>query len=319
MRFLIRPLNALMMSSYTRIRNPGTDERFPISLESSYSRIARFFGILVFIFIIMFNSIFLYRQTFSRSLLIANSTLGFSHIYVIISKPERAEYVKPVLKYHNLDYEVFHAYTKDSDIVNTTVSELWAKGQALDARNIWGLVGCWASHRAVWMDALEKRYTSFLVLEDDIDVHVDLRRIIQAGWNNLPTPWDMYIPGPCYPGFVEGWTAGPLKKLSHMACTHGYGIHARIVTKILEWSAEQPAIGIDLQIMTGPVHGGLLEAYAIDPSVIIQRPLDTQHPSAIGTNVDVKDEAPAEDDWRPNYLFPKEASTAEKLSLAYWY
>jgi len=325
MRFLTSPLKMLAFSFSNRLTGSSKNTNALSAKKSFILYTLRLIGVSLFVFIVLFNSFFIYQRIFADSRFMSrkNPTLGFSHIYVIIANSERHEYVDAILKYHNLKYEAFPAIGKDSDLVNTTVTSMWEKSEGLNDFKIWGKIGCWASHRAVWTDALEKKYSNFLVLEDDIDVHLDLAQIVQAGWNGLPTRWDYYFLGSCFASYSQEWFSGPLRKVAGMACTHAYGVNSHIIPKLLEWSDYPPTGGIDLQVMTGPLQNGVVEAYGLVPPVIVQRPLALQHQSAIGNErepvfLDGTNQL-MKDDWRLNDVLPIKDSSAEKLHLAYWY
>ncbi|OLL23175.1 hypothetical protein NEOLI_005279 [Neolecta irregularis DAH-3] len=109
-----------------------------------------------------------------------------------------------------------------------------------------------------------------------------------------------------------------IRKLNRGACLHAYGVHRKLLPKILEWS-KNPSDGIDLNVMTRPLESGSVQGYTLWPLGMIQRPLTKGRNSLINNFEGAREDGLLNDDWRRNDVFRQDQSTAKKTGVSYWY
>src|ERR1044072_8520191 len=96
-----------------------------------------------------------------------NSTLGFSHIYVInlAYRTDRRQRMEAIARFHSLDFDFFTAISKDDD---KTLNEYKTSGVGPSHK------ACYVSHYKVWELIAHRRYENTLILEDDVDFEMDI-------------------------------------------------------------------------------------------------------------------------------------------------
>ncbi|CAG8567110.1 24862_t:CDS:1 [Gigaspora margarita] len=172
---------------------------------------------------------------------ILNSTLGFSHIYLISLKNrvDRREKLEFLAKKFNLNIEIFPAITgEDEDVLNELER---VDGLGLIPTQI----ACYVSHYKVYQSIINHGYESALILEDDVDFELNIESIITDTFKFLPSDWDIFYLGYCSyqeqnGHFVDGQdNSAPYKlyRSTYPFCTHGYVVSRAGAHKLVKMIA----------------------------------------------------------------------------------
>ncbi|KAF7319021.1 hypothetical protein HMN09_00238300 [Mycena chlorophos] len=138
-------------------------------------------------------------------------------------------------------------------------------------------IACWHSHLSLIRRAATTQHPT-VILEDDIDMEADVRKKLAGLWGSLPTDWDILFLGHCWSN--ESFHPA----LSHQAqtnihpsnaplCTHAYAISPTGAARLLLYLTHPPfaySRPID-RALAWLVQSGLVRAFSVVPSVIIQR------------------------------------------------
>jgi hypothetical protein len=146
-----------------------------------------FFGLLTIILISLYVTIL--PQPFYE-INPTNSTLGFSHIYVInlAYRTDRRHRMETIASFHSLDFDFFTAISKDD---NKTLNEYKTIGVGPSHK------ACYVSHYKVWELIAHHRYESALILEDDVDFEMNISPIMSKVHRDVPADWEMLYLGHC--------------------------------------------------------------------------------------------------------------------------
>jgi GR25 family glycosyltransferase involved in LPS biosynthesis len=203
----------------------------------------------------------------------SNSTLGFSHIYVInlLSRPDRREKLEIVANKFNLSLEFFPAVSKyDTEILNEF---------NFDADMIPTHKACYASHYKTYQSIIQHGYDSALILEDDVDFELNIASIVTDAHRILPSNWEMFYLGFC--SNFEGNEVKPLPDEDNIAsdyqifksvspyCTHAYAVSHAGALKLIKNLAKPSGAPIDLELIS-LIGRGAINSYTIVPPVILQ-------------------------------------------------
>ncbi|OLL26087.1 Procollagen galactosyltransferase 1 [Neolecta irregularis DAH-3] len=259
-----------------------------------------------------------------REIIHGKERLGFDHIYVIVASQERKEYSKKILDYHHLEYELFQAQLRDSQIVTDTIDYMKGVLPSLVTQDTPGLIACWASHRSVWQDAINRNYSTILILEDDVDSRIDLVQRMKIAWNQVPDDWQMLLPGYCFiqfdipNGHIDSMK--PVYKVRSAVCTHAYGVKRELLPVLLDITAPRIGEAVDVQAIKDPLESELFRAYGLLPHVINQRPLTAKRNSVINSQLNKVEQGDhlIENDWRRNDQYELNQSTAHQVGADYW-
>ncbi|CAG8762017.1 13068_t:CDS:2 [Cetraspora pellucida] len=166
-----------------------------------------------------------------------NSTLGFSHIYVLglESRRDRREKLEVLEKKLNLKFEFFPAVPQED---KKALQELELK----DPNLMPAQVACYLSHYKIYQSIIQRGYDSALILEDDVDFELNIASIIANTYRVLPSDWDVYYIGYCdymeRSGYIlDGQSNSPFYKVHRSVmpvCTHGYAVSRAGILKLLE-------------------------------------------------------------------------------------
>ncbi|CAG8519229.1 4265_t:CDS:1 [Diversispora eburnea] len=199
----------------------------------------------------------------------ASSTLGFDHIYVINLdyRTDRKEKMQMIANYHNLDFDFFSAVSKDDiKTLNKYPSSLTPRHKA-----------CYVSHYRVYESIITHGYNSSLILEDDIDLEIDVKRIVEEEvLPFLPENWELLYIGNCYSeeildddvslnGESFEYKLFPSK---FPLCTHAYAVSLVGAQKLLN-NLVDVDIPIDLYLREIMAAGNITEI-TLFPSAITQ-------------------------------------------------
>jgi glycosyl transferase, family 25 len=141
----------------------------------------------------------------------------FDHVYVITLERavERHEHLKKELA--GLDYELIYGVDKNqfdqTDLANRGVYDdgLAKKHHRYSKSMVPGMIGCSWSHRNIYADIIEKKYSNALVLEDDVLIDLENISIFPNIMKELPADWELLYLG--YAGREEEKSFSFLKKM----------------------------------------------------------------------------------------------------------
>ncbi|CAG8519195.1 4263_t:CDS:1 [Diversispora eburnea] len=197
------------------------------------------------------------------------STLGFDHIYVINldNRTDRKEKMQMIANYHNLDFDFFSAVSKDDiKTLNKYPSSLSPRHKA-----------CYVSHYKVYESIVTHGYNSSLILEDDIDLEEDIKRIVvEEVLPYLPENWELLYIGSCFAGGIWDGDVSlngesfeyKLLPFKSPLCNHAYAVSLVGAQKLLNYLVDVD-IPIDLYLRKIMDAGNITEITLI-PSAITQ-------------------------------------------------
>ncbi|RHZ47037.1 hypothetical protein Glove_595g18 [Diversispora epigaea] len=197
------------------------------------------------------------------------STLGFDHIYVINLdfRTDRKEKIQMIANYHNLDFDIFPAVSNDDiETLNKYPSSMAPRHKA-----------CYVSHYKVYESIVTYGYSSSLILEDDIDMEEDIKRIVEKEViPYLPENWELLYLGSCFAGGIYdgdvslngGSFEYKLLFNKFPLCNHAYAVSLVGAQKLLNYlvNVDYP---IDLFIREIMLAGNIT-AITLIPSAITQ-------------------------------------------------
>ncbi|CAG8607271.1 23091_t:CDS:1, partial [Racocetra persica] len=167
-----------------------------------------------------------------------NSTLGFSHIYVLNleSRRDRREKLENLEKKLNLKFEFFPAVSQDDE---NALKELEVETSVLNPAQI----SCYLSHYKIYQSIIQRGYDSALILEDDVDFELNIASIISDTYRVLPSDWDIFFLGYCDSTETQGQlldgqsSSSPytIRRSTMPVCTHGYAISRAGALKLIEY------------------------------------------------------------------------------------
>ncbi|KAJ3342664.1 hypothetical protein HDU93_001644 [Gonapodya sp. JEL0774] len=175
-----------------------------------------------------------------------NSSFLFSSIYVISLKKrtDRRDQMSKLLNFLDLPFSFVEAHDHSSPMVRKRPEMKSHEGYQMTA----GEVGCYVTHRGVW-DAIQIRATEsgdkrpVLILEDDVDLELELVRILNKILNSMetrpssaerhhqaPQPnirWDLMYVGHCFETamkqtdeMIASGVDGRVRPAHEPKCTH---------------------------------------------------------------------------------------------------
>lgn len=145
-------------------------------------------------------------------------------------------------------------------------------------------IGCASSHISVWKHVVKQRYSSALILEDDVVFTDDFKQVVEKAFKQLPDNWDIM-----YLGFLDaGYDAldysekvSPnLRIPKHCSGSHAYAVSARGAKKLCKL-IPKATFHIDLVLSWNFKH---LEVYTCYPLVAYQNDMAS---SNIGIKVPI--------------------------------
>ena len=150
---------------------------------------------------------------------------------------------------------------------------------AFDAHCRRGEIGCALSHTAVLRDIVANRYSTALVLEDDIELRglpLTWRIRARRAFNDLPAHWDIWFLYRCFDirARIERLSFRTVKPFSPQGCA-AYAVTLAGARKILA-HLHPPTTAID-RVISPLVQTRQLNAYAASPQLI----QPSRHPSLI--------------------------------------
>ncbi|MEG8230839.1 glycosyltransferase family 25 protein [Candidatus Rickettsia tasmanensis] len=119
-------------------------------------------------------------------------------------------------------------YYSDSKILNHTLTA--------------GELGCYCSHREIWLKMVKDNIPYALIIEDDAILNDDFRNKFLTMLKHLPTDWDLIYLSLSHSKnkiFYNIYNNPYLKKIGHggyFNTTTGYLIHLKAAQKLLEYS-----------------------------------------------------------------------------------
>ncbi|KAF9266584.1 hypothetical protein L218DRAFT_857825 [Marasmius fiardii PR-910] len=164
-------------------------------------------------------------------------------------------------------------------------------------------VACWHSHlRVIRQVAEDPAATDItIILEDDVDMEIDIRKRLSHLWGLLPTGWDIVFLGHCwsnerkrpplvnsscsasecyaYPNITNdnssssSYDANSLHPSHSPQCTHAYALSPRGAKKLFDRLTYPPfaySRAID-QAFSWLVKSGRINAFSVVPAVVVQR------------------------------------------------
>lgn len=229
-----------------------------------------FFGILITLTILtLLNESIL--SILDKSILInkmhtKSDNLGFDNIYVINLefRTDRRERMEAIANFHGLDFEFFPAVSHDDyGILNEYPSPLFPRHKA-----------CYVSHYRVYESIVIHGYRSSLILEDDVDIELDIERILtNEVYPYLPEDWELLYIGNCDTGPTLNDSSTTERKYNLHAsklstCTHAYALSLSGAQKLLTHLVNID-LPIDLYLMD-IIEAGNITSYTLEPSAIVQ-------------------------------------------------
>lgn len=273
------------------------------------------------------------------------NTLGVDRVYVISASEERREYMSPLLDLLNVDYEIFQGYTNRNPSLQRLVTKImaWSNVQHPLAWNwasensiagISGRLGSTSSHIAVWKHMVARKIDTAVIMEDDVDIHIDIEKTIREVLADLQGEWDILYLGWCSTVWPpqKGWSAVPPldnvthQRLSRSACAHGYMVNRRGIEVLLnrpEFIEPDYRTPLDVHLAHMIVDGVLNPVYGFTPAMVKQRPLSPDHPSlleiAAGGRINDSDIKTPERLAPYSIPYDKESSVAYRAGVSYWH
>lgn len=94
-----------------------------------------------------------------------------------------------------LDFKKLHSDSVLSDVGYERLTQV-PPGEKLFGMDLTpGGVGCALGHRKVWQRIVAEGHAAALILEDDVEFHPRLRRLLAACWRGVPADWGLVYLG----------------------------------------------------------------------------------------------------------------------------
>lgn len=143
----------------------------------------------------------------------------------------------------------------------------------ISSRHTPGMVGCFLSHRAVWIDAAGHGYKSIMVWEDDAKPLPNFNILFDRAFPKIPIDWDFaYLGHTHYGGFyayrekVNDYWVVP----GHGWGTQCYAVNGLSVLMKLIEGAAQMHMQIDEQLIQDILPMSKMKYYFIQPNAVYQ-------------------------------------------------
>ncbi|KAJ1960533.1 hypothetical protein IWQ62_004196 [Dispira parvispora] len=198
-----------------------------------------------------------------------HTRLGTDKVY-LLNLPQRKDRLRSMellLELLHVQFTVFPATDKEE----VKSESLWINGKTglRDAQ-----LACWKSHMRIYEDvANDPSIDTALILEDDVDIHLDIANKVQLALDAAKSQaWDMLYVGHCS-GF-EGHKENVLNATAHLykaeypVCSHGYMVSKQGAKKLLQEMAV-PRGPLDLHIVS-LTKSHKINALALSPPLITQ-------------------------------------------------
>ncbi|KAI8325698.1 hypothetical protein GQ54DRAFT_192214 [Martensiomyces pterosporus] len=222
-------------------------------------------------------------------------TLGFSHVYVISERQhtKRRRAMVNQLRFQGIPHGFYPATTVE-DIDHPEKRRFW-----LGEEN-WTpapenhtepseLLATFRSHMNVISDIVRLEYKSALVLEDRVDMEVDVKQRMKEMLPRVPPTWEILYLGHCS-SKEDARPTGLHRSLfvsDRPRCTFAYALSrlgAIRLKRVLDNMWPSPGVAID-QALADMIHPMYLEAYSIEPPVIVQVRPNSPSGSAVGPEI----------------------------------
>ena len=148
----------------------------------------------------------------------------FDKIFVINveERSDRLERVSDILHFLEIPFERYSAIHKDSV---EGIFKKFIKQYPESSITRSGYIACLLSHLAVYKIALDQGYKKILILEDDVLVHKNVKKLMETFFKDVPNDWDMinfgYLP---LSDDLQTWSH---KNFTHIECSSGMVFRSR--------------------------------------------------------------------------------------------
>ena len=178
------------------------------------------------------------------------------------SRPERKKYAEETFIKLGIDVEIFPA-------VNGNLIDY----KSISNRHTPGMVGCFLSHRAIWIDAIGNGYKRIMVWEDDAMPVPHFNTLMKRALPALPNNWEfIYLGFTHYQGFYgyrekinDYWV-----KPGHGWGTQCYAVNGPDVMLKLVDGAAKMHMQIDEQLIQQILPTKAIKHYSIQPNAVYQ-------------------------------------------------
>ncbi|PVZ96777.1 hypothetical protein BB558_000827 [Smittium angustum] len=204
-----------------------------------------------------------------------NGTLGYEKIFSISLKGryDRRGITSLLSNCLGLNIEMVDAYNPLED------SERIQALNSTHPKNInnmsLGTLGCFVSHRSLWKRIVDNNISTALILEDDADFHIDIKKLNAQAMMDIKKygnpDFDMLFLGSCVEIMSKAIPIHPGSAVRHSFrpyCLHGYVVTIKGAKKLLEQISvfDNP---IDVNIGRAISDKKLL-SYTLNPTIIDQ-------------------------------------------------
>lgn len=165
-------------------------------------------NIIIICFIILIISIAIYHINNSKVIVPSNSKNLYDKIYMINLEKRKDRLINFDLRYKRSDfklpYELFKAIDgKKIDISKHITSKTLKEindVERLGYRKYHyqltrGAIGCYLSHVTIWKDILDNNIDKALIFEDDINIPLNGKQLIEYHTTNIPEDYDIILLG----------------------------------------------------------------------------------------------------------------------------
>jgi len=145
------------------------------------------------------------------------------------SRKDRLEKSMEVCKSVGLEFERYPA------IVGSELQDYYEYEKYYSDRIRWntGAAGLAQTTYNIVKEAMEKKYSSILIMEDDVEFRPELKLFVETAMEHIPEDWEMFYFGATHHEPYE--LIGPfLAKLRNANACHCYAIHSRAFERVLK-------------------------------------------------------------------------------------
>ena len=87
--------------------------------------------------------------------------------------------------------------------------------------------------RLILLDAIEKKYSRILIMEDDIEFHPDINTVFEQNYQDIPSDWETFYFGLIHMKPYELLT-NFIARVTQSYCCHCYAINSNVFEYMLE-------------------------------------------------------------------------------------
>ncbi|KAJ3339242.1 hypothetical protein HDU93_008450 [Gonapodya sp. JEL0774] len=200
---------------------------------------------------------------------VANRTLGFAHIYALNlpRRSDRRKRVQLLAQVTNLSIEFVPA-TPSSDRDVLSLHRRVSSKRPAQSVVYPGEIACWVSHRRIWEVMAMNRWATTLIMEDDVDLELEIRKKMHGVLERAKGLWDILFVGTCWDPVQQEVVKDVYKSVSP-TCTHAYALTLPAAFYLLRTLStyKDP---LDVMMIRQVVQTGGLRVLTVHPSLVGQ-------------------------------------------------